>query len=76
MIRQGMHDHIDKFDNYRHELASLMPWLGMHIIKHSDYGSALQVLKCTMLIKTIEGGDYLRTMMEDRMKPHTSGVTT
>jgi len=28
--------------------------------------------KCT----AIEGGDYPRTMMEDRIKPHTGGATT
>lgn len=36
MIRQGTHDHTDKFKNYHCELVRLMPWLGPHIAKHSD----------------------------------------
>jgi len=33
VIKQGVHDHADKFEHYRHELISLMPWLGPHITK-------------------------------------------
>lgn len=36
MVRQGVYDHADKFEHYCRELISLMPWLGLHIAKHSD----------------------------------------
>jgi len=36
MIRQDVYDQANMFENYRHELISLMPWLGLHISKHSD----------------------------------------
>ena len=36
MVRQGAYNHTGKFDNYHHELFSLLPWLGPHIAKHSD----------------------------------------
>ena len=34
MVRQGAYNHTDKFES--HELISLLPWLGLHISKHSD----------------------------------------
>jgi len=72
MLRQGAYDQTDKLENYRHELVSLIPWLGLHIVKHSDQGSVLQMRKGT----TIEGGDSLRTMTEDKMVLCTGGVIT
>ena len=36
VIKQGAHDHVDKFEEYRHELISMMPWLGLHIAKCID----------------------------------------
>lgn len=33
VIRQYVHDHADEFEDYHHELISLMPWLGPHITK-------------------------------------------
>jgi len=65
MVRQGAYDRTNKFENYHHELISLMPWLGPHIAKHSDQGSVFQIVKCTMLTITIKGGESLGTMTED-----------
>ena len=76
MIRQGAYNHADKFENYHCELICLMPWLGLHIAKHSDQGSALQMVKYAMSTTTIEGRDSPRTVIEDRMEPHTDGATT
>jgi len=76
MVRQRAYDHINRLENYQHELVSLPPQLGPHIAKCSDQGSALQVVKCMMLITTMEGVDSLRTMMEDGMEPRMGGVTT
>jgi len=56
MVRQGAYDHTEKFVNYRHELVSLLPWLGLHIAKRTNQGSVLQVVKCAMLTTTMEGG--------------------
>ena len=46
MVRQGVYDHIDRSENYCHELVSLLPWLGPHITKCSDQGNAFEVVKC------------------------------
>jgi len=32
MVRQGVYAHTDKLENYHHELVSLLPWLGLHIV--------------------------------------------
>lgn len=74
LVRQGTCDHDDRFKG--HELISLMPCLGPHISKHSDQGSALQMLKCVMPIVRIQGGDSPGTMTEDRMELYTGGATT
>jgi len=76
MVRQGVYDHADKFENYCCEFISLMPWLGPHIAKHSDQGSALQMVKCVMPTITIQGGDSLGTMTKDMMELYTGGATT
>ena len=76
MVRQGAYDHADKFENYRHELISLMPWLGPHIVKHSNQGSALQMVKCAMPTVIIKGGDSSGTMTEDRMELYMGGAAT
>ena len=76
MVRQSVYDHTDKLEEYRHELVSLLPWLGPYIAERSDEGSALQVVKCAVPIMTMEGGDSLRTRVEDRMEPHKGGTTT
>lgn len=57
MVGQGAYNHTDKFEHYCCELVSLLPWLGLHITKRSDQGSALQVVKCTMSTTMMEGGD-------------------
>lgn len=41
LIKQGVHDHTDKFREYHHELISLMPWLGPYITTRIDQGGAL-----------------------------------
>lgn len=76
MVRQGAYDHIDKFEHYRCELVSLLPWLGPHITKRIDQGSMLHIVKCMMPTITMEGGDSPRTMMEDGMELHMGGATT
>lgn len=76
MVRQEARDHDNKVTAYHHELISLMPWLGPHISKHSDQGSALQMVKCTMPTVTIQGRDSPWTMTEDMMELYTSGATT
>jgi len=76
MVRQGAYDHADKFEHYHCELVSLLPWLRPHITKLSDQGSTLQVVKWTMPTTTMEGGDSLQTMVEDRMDLHIGGATT
>lgn len=57
MVSQGAYDHTNRLENYHRELVSLFPWLGPHITKRSDQGSALQVVKCVMMITTMEGVD-------------------
>ena len=57
MVRQGAYDPTNELEGYHHELVSLLPWLGLHITKCSDQGSMLQVVKCTMPIITMKGGD-------------------
>ena len=76
MARQGVYDHTYKFENYCHELISLMPWLGPHIAKYSDQGSALQMVKCTMPTIIRKAGYFLGNMMDVRMKLYTGGETT
>jgi len=76
LVRQGMYDPDDRVKTYCHELISLMPWLGLHIPKHSDHGSTLKMVKCTMLTVTIKGGDSPETMMEDKMELYMGGATT
>jgi len=68
-IRVIRHD--DRFKAYLHELINLMPWLGPHIAKHIDQGSALQMVKCTMPTVTIKCGYSSGNMMNDRMKFYT-----
>lgn len=74
--RQDAYGHYDRFKAYRHELISLMPWLGPHIAKHIDQCSTLQTVKCTMLTVTIKGGCSPGNMMDDKMKLFTGGATT
>jgi len=76
LVRQGACDLDDKVKTDCRELISPMPWLGPHIAKHSDQGSALQMVKCAMLTITIQGGDSLGTMTGDRMELYTGGATT
>ena len=76
VIRQGGYDHTDKFKDYHYKLISLMPWLGPHITKQIDQGSALQMVKCVKSIVTIKGGYFPGNMMYDRMKLYTGDVTT
>ncbi len=76
MVRQGAFNHADKFENYHHELISLMPRLGPHIAKHNDQGSTLQMVKCTMPRITIKGGDSQGTTTMDRMKFYMGGAAT
>ena len=76
MVRQGPYNHSNKFEHYRREFINLMPQLGPHIAKHSDQGSALQMVKCAMTTETIKGGDSLGTMTEDQMELYMGGVAT
>jgi len=57
LIRQGVFDLDERIKTYCCELISLMPWFRLHIAKHSDQGSALQMVKYAMLTVTIKGGD-------------------
>lgn len=41
LVRQGAYDHVDKLEDYCLKLVSLLPWLGPHIAKCNDRGSAL-----------------------------------
>ena len=74
MVRQEVCDHDDRVKAYFHELISLIPWLGLHISKHSDQGSTLQMVKCKMPTITIQGGDSPGRMTEDRMELYMGGV--
>lgn len=76
VIRQDAYDHDGRFKAYYRKLISLMPWIGPHITKRVDQGSALQMVKCTMLTVTINGGYFLGNIMDDRMKLHMGGATT
>jgi len=46
VIKQGAHNHVDKFGDYRPKLISLMPCIGPHIPKRIDHGGALQMIRC------------------------------
>jgi len=59
VVRQGAYAHTNKLENYHRELVSLLPWLGPHIAKCSDQGSALQIVECVMLITSLEDEDSL-----------------
>lgn len=76
MVKQGVYDHIEKWENYHCELGSLLPWLRLRRARSSDQGSTLQIVECAMLTTTMEGGDSPRTVVEDGMKPHMGGATT
>lgn len=41
VIKQGAHDHINKFKDYRRELINLMPWIELHITKRINHGGIL-----------------------------------
>jgi len=75
IIRQCAYDHANKLDDYRRELVSLLPWLGLHISKRSDWGNMLEMVKCMIQDTTIEGRMLSRTMKKDRMEPRTGGAT-
>ena len=76
MERQGAYIHTDKLESYHRELVSMFPWLRPHLAKRSDQGSAVPIVECAMLITTRDNGDSPRTMVEDKMKPHTGGAPT
>jgi len=76
VIRQGVHDHANKFEDYCYELISLMPWLGPHITKRINQGGMLQMIKCSTPLVAIKGGYFLGKVMDDWMKPYTGGAAT
>ena len=45
IVRQVAYDHIGKFENYRYEFVSLMPWLGPHISKRINHDGMLYTIK-------------------------------
>jgi len=57
MGRQGVFDHADELEDYHRELVSLLPWLGPHIAKCSNQGSALQMIERAVPITTMANED-------------------
>lgn len=53
-----------------------MPWLGLHIAKHNDQGSVLQVIKYVFPTIIVKGRYSPGNMMNDQMKLFTGGTTT
>lgn len=41
IVKQGAYNHIDKWEDYHHELVSLLLWLRLCLTKHSDQGIML-----------------------------------
>ena len=46
VIKQGVHDYIDKFGDYHRDLISLMPWIGPYITRGITHGCEMQMIKC------------------------------
>ena len=76
MERSNAYDRDDRFKAYFHELISMIPWLGPHITKRSNQGSALKMVKYARVTITIKVGYSPGNMMDDQMKLFTGGVTT
>lgn len=75
VINQGTHDYSDKFWDCHWEVISLMRWIGTYITKGITHGGVMQIVKCMMQIVKIKGRFFPGKVMDDWLKPYTSGMT-
>lgn len=76
MVRHGVNDPTNELDDYHRELINLLPWLGPHITKCSNQGNALDTVERAAPTVAREIEDFPQIILEGKMKPHTSDVTT